>query len=317
MAGAHKLSALAHKRIEQLTAGFTECVHCFRKTQPFTGPSVYFYEQTLRRGRELGLYGLRDDRRFAELAYATLTAWGMHRMGPVVTKLPDFATFRQAIRQLVPQLESTPRSILDVCHDLNALEALIAKCSALAADRTLTRAKSPLVVNAKLMHFIVPDLIPPIDRSYTLRFFYNAVSAAGPTEDIFAAVYGGCSRIAALNQKNICALLCHDGYMSSSHGKIIDNAIVGFVRAGFRLPAGELTFADRVTEVSDADSYESDGHEPADIEALYDEETHEDEEEEEHDEDAIYDEDRDEWIGSEDDDTESDEPENDGWHHDE
>jgi hypothetical protein len=32
---------------------------------------------------------------------------------------------------------------------------------------------SPLVDNAKMLHFLLPGLVPPIDRTYTGRFFYG------------------------------------------------------------------------------------------------------------------------------------------------
>ena len=35
----------------------------------------------------------------------------------------------------------------------------------------LTESNATVVVNAKALHHLVPDLIPPIDRQYTIRFF--------------------------------------------------------------------------------------------------------------------------------------------------
>jgi hypothetical protein len=47
----------------------------------FGGPCVYFHEQCLRAGADNFL-----SHRHVEMLYATLTAWGMHRMGDAKTK---------------------------------------------------------------------------------------------------------------------------------------------------------------------------------------------------------------------------------------
>ena len=37
-----------------------------------------------------------------------------------------------------------------------------------------------LVANSKALHHLLPGLIPPIDRNYTLRFFVAAPTSIGP-----------------------------------------------------------------------------------------------------------------------------------------
>src|SRR5438874_7253110 len=61
----------------------------------FGGPCVYFHEECLRAGAEEFL-----SRRHLEMLYATLTAWGMHRMGDpktTKTKLIDWDCFSESI----------------------------------------------------------------------------------------------------------------------------------------------------------------------------------------------------------------------------
>ena len=78
----------------------------------FGGPYVYFHQECLRaREREL----LSD--RHIEMLYATLTAWGMHRMGDAErtkTKLMEWAEFRDSIlasgERLAPFLKLTDLS---------------------------------------------------------------------------------------------------------------------------------------------------------------------------------------------------------------
>jgi hypothetical protein len=66
----------------------------FRQFCTFGGPCVYFHRECLR-AREQGF--LSD--RHIEMLYATLTAWGMHRMGDAdkTKKLTDWAQFRESL----------------------------------------------------------------------------------------------------------------------------------------------------------------------------------------------------------------------------
>src|SRR5229473_3459252 len=61
----------------------------------FGGPCVYFHNECLAAGKEEFL-----SQRHIEMLYATLTAWGMHRMGDsekAKAKLTDWATFRSSV----------------------------------------------------------------------------------------------------------------------------------------------------------------------------------------------------------------------------
>ena len=54
----------------------------------FGGPSVYFHHACLRETTAAFL-----SERHIELLYATLTAWGMHKMGPAGAKLTEWNRF--------------------------------------------------------------------------------------------------------------------------------------------------------------------------------------------------------------------------------
>src|ERR1700738_5366366 len=61
----------------------------------FGGPCVYFHEECLNAGAREFL-----SRRHVEMLYATLTGWGMHRMGDpktTKTKLTDWERFNGSI----------------------------------------------------------------------------------------------------------------------------------------------------------------------------------------------------------------------------
>src|SRR5262245_34012397 len=69
----------------------------------FGGPCIYFHVECLRASREQFLSA-----RHLETLYATLTAWGMHRMGDSKTtkaKLCEWHSFRDSILQAGSDLE--------------------------------------------------------------------------------------------------------------------------------------------------------------------------------------------------------------------
>ena len=70
------------ERVASLIDEFSKCLDYFESESPFTGPSLEFHQWTIqaRRTHATSLLAL-DDHYFFQMLYATLTAWGMHRMG--------------------------------------------------------------------------------------------------------------------------------------------------------------------------------------------------------------------------------------------
>lgn len=75
------------QRVSELDAGFRTFVDVFARSERFSGPSWYFHRKTLqRRATHATIESLLGDDVFFDALYATLTAWGLHRMGPGNTK---------------------------------------------------------------------------------------------------------------------------------------------------------------------------------------------------------------------------------------
>jgi len=94
-------------RVRDLTARFEHHLERFRAEQPFTESSLYFHRKTkcmLDRARLLGdcdaqaVTSCIDDDSFLESLYATLTAWGLDRIGPRGPKLVNFKEFAASFR---------------------------------------------------------------------------------------------------------------------------------------------------------------------------------------------------------------------------
>lgn len=97
------------------------------------------------------------------------------------------------------------------------------------------RSNSKLVATTKVMHFFLPDLIPPMDREYTMKFFNMHLPTIKSNEDhkniekevqIFNLVLKKMQYIC----KQVKCEQFIDDIFSPSIPKVLDNAIVGYVR---------------------------------------------------------------------------------------
>jgi hypothetical protein len=194
----------------------------------FTGPSVHFYERTVRMVRQAhSLRELGKNELFYDCVYATLTGWGMHRMGRrVAAKLTAFSIFQVAVRRLLEEVDDLKG--VSICNlterETDTVGRRLAK---LVEIPGITAAGAPLVANAKTLHYLLPDLVPPMDRTYSCRFFYGRMQPPGSASEVFSCIF---SSLAPLAKKHEAAVREAVGsYICLGHAKALDNAIVGFV----------------------------------------------------------------------------------------
>jgi hypothetical protein len=134
----------------------------YYQAETFGGPSLYFHQKAIEAAATL------DVGRFAECTYATLASWGMHRMGQGGSKMCDFATFYDSLKTVWPLVvlfrEKQPANL--AADDWRGLKSLFIgiKCM---------RTATTLVGNSKVMAHALPNLVPPVDREYTLKFLYG------------------------------------------------------------------------------------------------------------------------------------------------
>ena len=114
--------------------------------------------------------------KFIELTYTTLIAWNMNQRG---AKLSDFPTFKDSLLEHRQVIESLGGLRIETLTDIKGLadkiEFLLEKLKLVAKD------KPKLVTFSKTLHYFLPNLLMPIDRAYTITFFYNSTSV--PFED--------------------------------------------------------------------------------------------------------------------------------------
>jgi hypothetical protein len=133
----------------------------------FTGPSLYFHRRALEAGKE------GDVRRFAEIAYALLAAWGMHRMGRGGSKMREFEDFEASLKPLWPAVLRLQQAAPENLGESGWRELSEVFCGI----RCMATGTS-LVGNSKVMAHALPNLVAPVDREYTLRFLFGSTNIA-------------------------------------------------------------------------------------------------------------------------------------------
>ncbi len=133
--------------------------HAYYKVEIFHGPSLYFHQRAL---------GTRHEPRsltHLEYVYATLSSWGMHRMGKGGSKMQSFVTFRRSIEPLLGRISEAQRFDL---QEMNSQKWALLK--EIFQSINVMASGTSLVGNSKVMHHMLPNIVPPIDREYTLRY---------------------------------------------------------------------------------------------------------------------------------------------------
>lgn len=171
-----------------------------------------------------------------ELIYVTLSAWNMNSRG---AKLSEFEDFYDSIVSKKNDIESLRRyecgKIIDseIPALLTSIDKLFNSLKLVGKNKN-GEEKPRLVTFSKTMHFLLPNLFIPIDRTYTLRFFYNHTNISKKIE----------KQLEKHNQILLAANQFskkHDlhPYIDTNWNlnipKIIDNLIIGYQRLQRRI----------------------------------------------------------------------------------
>jgi hypothetical protein len=222
------------EKIDNLIKNFSNCIELFEKDNPFSGPSEYFYLHKIINVTKKRDYTNVFTNEFIEFIYATLAAWGMHRMGPKNkgAKMNNFDSFKECIMKN----ENKILKLKDIKINKIEDDAIIEDIKNLYLSLgPLMESKSKLVATTKVMHFLLPHLIPPMDREYTMKFFgihLPTIKSENDKENIdkevkiFEFVF---KKMCYISKQVDCSKFTGLKF-SPTVPKVIDNAIVSYVR---------------------------------------------------------------------------------------
>lgn len=234
-AAAERLAARAGDLDRRFAASLDAFDAAIARGEGFSGPSVHFHRKALAlRGRHATVAGALADDDFLEAIYAALTAWGMHRMGPGNAKLLDLGEIAASFRAQAAALGALEYLALAEI-DASQVGAVADRLWAVLAGLRISRSREGLVANTKALHHVLPRLVPPIDRQYTLKLFLNDTTLQRGSEAAFRAVFPHLQRLAARHHIAITERL-GKGPLHTSETKVLDNAVVGYGLAFLNVP---------------------------------------------------------------------------------
>lgn len=212
------------QRVNDLCSDFSYYIGKFDTYNPFTEPALNFHIRTIKRLRECRTLAIAfQDNLFFEYLYHTLIAWGLKKRG---SKLVDFETFRSSLRNQKSEIEYLEHLRLTRLSEAD-VDVVADSLWPILASLRISSAKTKIIANSKALHHLLPQLMPPIDRQYTLQFFYGHKTISGRDEQIFREIYPQFHRIGSRSEVAINKHLGHGFHTSET--KVIDNAIVGYI----------------------------------------------------------------------------------------
>ncbi len=221
----------ARRNVANLISGFDRYLAQFERSNAFPGPSLYFHHRALaRRQAHTSAASLMDDELFFEYVYAVLLAWGMHRMGKQAAKVGEFDDLIDSFRSALPKIEAL-WSLRIVGLPEDDVDAVAEGVWDVIADLKVSTSRTRIVAGTKALHHVLPELVPPIDRQYTFRFFTGQKSVSRGDRQAFLEWFPLLTEIGRARATEIQSAVARGGFMATGPAKVIDNAIMGFIQS--------------------------------------------------------------------------------------
>lgn len=178
-------------------------------------PAMYLYKAVL------DFKGNKFSNEFIELVYTTLIAWNMNSRG---AQLSRFEIFKNSIKKNRNAILAISKFRLGKLNEksfeitLKYVDKLFDKLDLVAPG------KPKLVTYSKTLHFFIPHLFMPVDRTYTLKHFPYRNDLHKKSCEVFKKIFNQFNEFAASNN-----LTQHiNKNRNRTIPKIIDNIIIGY-----------------------------------------------------------------------------------------
>ena len=215
------------EKIGDLTQNFQPYFEIFERSDVFNTPAQQCrHLRTIRRLRELGAPGLAAiDNEFCESLHATLHAWGRSGRFP---GLKPYGKFREAVAARASEIEALDLYALD--NPALDIRAIAAEVWRLIERLDIVTNDSKIVSGSKALHHFLPNLVVPMDHTYTQRFFEkHPPEFQYQGKSVFCEILEQCAHIARVTGAgSYVDIDSKSKTWRTSVTKIIDNAIVGY-----------------------------------------------------------------------------------------
>lgn len=214
-----KLNNNLQDKVDLIAHNFEACHKQYYRNKRFGGPSLYFHQRVL----ETKVW---DEK--AELLYALLTSWGMHRMGGG-PKMKYFTCFKDSLNNYQDGVSRLlQKDIVNLNDDSWGLIEDIFK------NMSVMKTSVKIIGSSKVLAHLLPHLIAPIDRQYTLNFLFGSTNFTSNVDyewRLFKKIHEDFYHKLAENQefsRNVDRWVNNPQYAwDTSVLKIVDNLVIG------------------------------------------------------------------------------------------
>lgn len=179
------------------------------------GPDLYFYRKVVSIRKDNKIKRFLESDYNIELLYATLVAWDMNSRA---AKMKYFDDFKANIHECINEFE-----VLEKVFDGNycSFDKVCPVLKKAYSKLELMKTNRKLVSNSKLLHFLFPEYLMPVDGLNTLNYFYDN---SGESPQKYLYIIEASFEIILnqeINWENVI-----DNQWNLSPSKAIDNAII-------------------------------------------------------------------------------------------
>jgi hypothetical protein len=183
-----------------------------------SGPDLYFYKKIFNlRANFPDIESFLKNEYNCEILYACLTSWDMNSRG---AKMKYFDGFKETLINCIEhfkKLENLDRQIKP-----NVIE-LLPSLALTYESLNLMQTNSKLVSNSKILHYLFPNILMPIDRENTLVYLYGEKARTYESMKRYRDIIEFSYKI--INRKDNWANF-QDKRWNTTAPKMIDNAII-------------------------------------------------------------------------------------------
>jgi hypothetical protein len=193
-----------------------------------TGEKSYLYYREIIdkhiKNKDINILLDKDD--FYELIHKTLKSWNMNQRG---AKLKSIEEIKNSILSFKKEIIELYEYNIEELSEIE-LNDVLEKLKFLFINLKPMKSNRQIVGTSKLLHFLIPNLVMPIDGKFTMQFFYghnkyrSEINAEFKDfEDIFIKFYK------MIKKFNIQKKDVDNNSWKASVPKIIDDAIIGLL----------------------------------------------------------------------------------------
>lgn len=209
--------------LRELTWRFETYAEVYDREVPFVRAGQYERHRVTidRRRRHASIDAALDDGGLLALLHETIRAWGIGRQASRLLPLREFTDQLRGQRDRLRILDGHR------IEDDGAVELGSVVWDAMA-NLGIVENEALIVATSKTLHHLFPDLVPPLDRAWTGKFFeWSPIEMQRQQRRIFIPAWAALARVAAVAQPS---RLVGPGWRTSAT-KLIDNAIIGLLKS--------------------------------------------------------------------------------------